>query len=154
MRILGVDPGAGGALALIDTALDILDLCDMPVVMIGQRRQISETWLADTLKAYEPDCAFIERVHALPKQGVASTFSFGVAYGMVRGVLAALGVPFHLITPGEWKRAFHLTNSKAESRLVAARLFPENASSFKRVRDDGRAEAALLALFGVQQARP
>lgn len=155
MRVLGVDPGAGGALALWDTDLVALTVCDMPTAMVpvgkAQRRQISEIWLADTLRLYEPDLAFIERVHALPKQGVTSSFTFGMAYGMVRGVLAALAVPTHLITPNEWKRSFRLGASKSEARLVAARMFPENAGSFIRVRDDGRAEAALLALFGAQQ---
>ena len=156
MRVLGVDPGAGGALALLDTDLAALAVCDMPTAMVAvgkaQRRQISEIWLASTLRLYEPDLAFIERVHALPKQGVTSSFTFGMAYGMVRGVLAALAVPTHLITPNEWKKSFRLGPDKNEARLIAARMFPANASSFTRVRDDGRAEAALLALFGSQQS--
>lgn len=156
MRVLGVDPGAGGALAMLDTDLAALVVCDMPVAVVRvgkqQRRQISEIWLADTLRLYQPDQAFIERVHALPKQGVTSSFSFGLAYGMVRGVLAGLGVPITLITPNEWKKSFRLGPDKNEARLVAARLFPANASFFTRVRDDGRAEAALLALFGANQS--
>src|SRR4249919_1260736 len=155
MRVLGVDPGAGGALAMLDTDLAALVVCDMPVAVVrvgkAQRRQISEIWLADTLKLYEPDQAFIERVHALPKQGVTSSFTFGMAYGMVRGVLAALSVPITLVTPQEWKRSFRLGPDKNEARIVAARLFPANAANFTRVRDDGRAEAALLALFGANQ---
>ena len=138
-----------------DTDLAALVVCDMPsaLVHVGkvQRRQISEVWLADTLRTYAPDCAWIERVHALPKQGVTSSFSFGLAYGLARGVLAALGVPVSLVTPNEWKRAFRLGSDKNEARLIAARMFPANAQSFLRVRDDGRAEAALLALFGAQQ---
>jgi crossover junction endodeoxyribonuclease RuvC len=155
MRVLGVDPGATGALAMWDTGVDALIVCDMPgaTVRVGkaQRRQVSETWLADIIKHYEPDTAWLERVHALPKQGVTSSFSFGLAYGIVRGVLAALGVPATLVTPQEWKRSFRLGPDKNEARLIAARLFPANASSFLRIRDDGRAEAALLALFGSQQ---
>ena len=157
MRVLGVDPGAGGALALLDTGLGALTVCDMPTAMVPAgkrmlRRQISEVWLADILRQYEPDCAFIERVHALPKQGVTSSFTFGMAYGLVRGALATLAVPTHLITPNEWKKSFRLGPDKNEARLVAARMFPANAASFIRVRDDGRAEAALLALFGSQQS--
>ena len=155
MRVLGVDPGAGGALAMLDTELEALVVCDMPTAMVrvgkAQRRQISETWVADALREYEPDCAYIERVHAMPKQGVTSSFAFGMAYGMVRGALAALRVPVTLVTPQEWKRSFHLGPDKNEVRLVAARLFPDNARDFTRVRDDGRAEAALLALFGAKE---
>jgi crossover junction endodeoxyribonuclease RuvC len=155
VRVLGVDPGAAGALAMIDTDLTALVVCDMPSTLIkigkGHRRQISEFWLADILRVYQPDCAWIERVHAMPKQGVTSSFAFGLSYGLARGVLAALGVSVTLVTPQEWKKSFRLGPDKNEARLVAARLFPENASCFTRAKDDGRAEAALLALFGANQ---
>jgi len=155
MRVLGVDPGVTGALAMLDTDLSALVVCDMPstLIKVGKthRRQLSEFWLADTLRVYAPDEAWIERVHALPKQGVASSFSFGLSYGLARGVLAALGVRVTLVTPNEWKRSFRLGPDKNEARLVASRLFPANAAYFTRARDDGRAEAALLALFGTQQ---
>ena len=158
MRVLGVDPGATGALAMWDTGLDALAVADIPSTLVrtgkSRRRQISETWLADILRSYQPDCAWIERVHALPGQGVTSSFSFGLAYGLVRGALAALQVPVTLITPNEWKRHFRLSSDKNEARLIAARLFPANAQQFVRVCDDGRAEAALLALFGSQQQKP
>jgi crossover junction endodeoxyribonuclease RuvC len=75
-----------------------------------------------------------------------------MAYGLVRGVLAALGVPVSLVTPNEWKRAFRLGPDKNEARLIAARLFPASAGRFARASDDGRAEAALLALFGANQS--
>ena len=153
--ILGVDPGAGGAIALYDPDLKAVLVSDMPVVLVrvgrSERRQINETVLAATIRLYAPDSAFIERVHALPGQGVTSSFSFGMAYGLVRGMLAALCVPVQLVTPQEWKRAFRLGPDKREARLVASRLFPDSAGRFARARDDGRAEAALLALFGAQE---
>lgn len=158
MRILGLDPGVTGALALLDTELSVLAIADMPsvVVTIGkktQRRTLSETWLAETIHQYEPDAAWLERVHALPGQGVTSSFSFGLAYGMARGALAAARVPLHLVTPQEWKRHFRLGASKNAARLIAARLFPHQSGLFARVKDDGRAEAALLALFGAQSLK-
>jgi crossover junction endodeoxyribonuclease RuvC len=138
-----------------DTDLSALVVCDMPsqTVRVGkaERRQISEAQLADTLRRYAPDAAWIERVHALPKQGVTSSFSFGLAYGLARGVLAALSIPVTLVTPNEWKRSFRIGPDKRQARLIASRLFPANAADFTRVKDDGRAEAALLALFGANQ---
>ena len=155
MRVLGVDPGAIGALAMLDTDLGALVVCDMPSTLIkigkGHRRQISEFWLADTLRVWQAETAVIERVHALPKQGVTSSFSFGLSYGLVRGVLAALGVSVQLVTPQEWKRSFRLGPDKNEARIIASRLFPQNAMCFTRAKDDGRAEAALLALFGANR---
>lgn len=140
---------------MLDTDLGALVVRDMPTALVKvgktQRRQISEIWLADLVREYGPDCAWIERVHALPKQGVTSSFSFGMAYGMVRGVLAAFGIPISLVTPQEWKRSFRLGPDKNEARLIAARMFPANAQTFARAKDDGRAEASLLALFGANQ---
>ena len=140
---------------MLDTELCALAVTDMPfaLVQIGKtkRRQLSETWLAEQLRVYQPDVAWIERVHSMPGQGSASSFSFGMSYGMARGVLAALQVPVSLVTPNEWKKHFRLGSDKNEARLIASRLFPASAMFFSRVKDDGRAEAALLALFGAQQ---
>jgi crossover junction endodeoxyribonuclease RuvC len=157
MHVLGIDPGATGALAMIDTDLGALVVIDMPSAVVRtskttQRRQVSESWLAAALATLDPDTAWIERVHALPKQGVTSSFNFGLSYGIARGVLAALAIPVTLVTPQEWKRHFRLGPDKNEARLIASRMFPANARDFTRVKDDGRAEAALLALFGSQQA--
>lgn len=156
MRVLGVDPGISGALALLDTGLgDELTVHDMPAVTLsrGARgrqkgREIMEALLWKIARDAAPDFAFVERVHAMPKQGVTSTFNFGVAYGLVRGVLAGCDCQVHLTPPTEWKRWFKLGNDKAQSRLLAARMFPAHAAKFSRVSDDGRAEAALLALYG------
>src|SRR5262252_10146830 len=119
MRVLGVDPGATGALALWDTDLDALAVVDMPIAVVQGRKQLSDQMLAAILAQWSPDCAYIERVHAMPKQGVTSSFSFGTAYGLVRGILAGMKVPYHLITPNEWKRNFRLGADKNEARLVA-----------------------------------
>lgn len=146
MRVLGIDAGAGGALALLDTDRNTLDVRDMPVVLVNRRAQVNENLLAEDIRMMSPDRAILERVHAMPKQGVTSTFSFGLSYGVVRGVLAGLEVPFTLIEPREWKRVFHLGADKGQARQIAARLYPQTAAMFARVKDHGRAEAALLAL--------
>jgi crossover junction endodeoxyribonuclease RuvC len=156
MRVLGVDPGAGGALAMYDTDLEALVIADMPTMPVRTgkttRRQISEGVLVATLRNWQPHEAYLERVHSMPGQGVTSAFTFGQSYGLIRGILTGLTIPWHLVTPQEWKRYFRLGPDKREARLIAARLLPANASSFARVKDDGRAEAALLALFGVKQS--
>jgi crossover junction endodeoxyribonuclease RuvC len=155
LRILGVDPGVSGALALLDTQTRVLSVTDMPSVNYTKnqrkRRNISESELVSMIDLWTPDAAFLELVHAMPKQGVVSVFTFGMAFGVVRGVLAALGVPTYLVTPNEWKKSLRLGSDKQEARLLAARLFPSDAAQFSRVCDADRAEAALLALFGCRE---
>jgi len=151
MNVLGVDPGATGAFALYESELDLLLVGDMPSGVVNGRRQVNEAALAGILRSFQPDVAWIERVHAMPKQGVTSAFSFGVSYGIVRGILVALKVPTNLVTPNEWKRHFRLGSSKDEARIIASRQFPELANRFDLKKDHGRAEAALIALFGAQQ---
>ena len=156
MRVLGVDPGVSGAIALLDTSLDVLLVRDMPRASTntkGTRREVVPIWLVDTLREWEPDVAYVERVHSMPKQGVASSFSFGESCGVIRGVLAALGIPTHRITPNEWKRTLRLNAEKSASRAMAANLFPACSGQFSRGIDDGRAEAALLAWFGSARER-
>lgn len=151
MRVLGVDPGVSGAMAMLDTAMGGLYMADMPAPRVKGRRQINEGALGELIRVIEPDFAWIERVHSMPKQGVTSSFSFGLSYGLVRGILAALEVPTQLVTPQEWKRMFRVGADKNEARIVACRIFPSAAGRFT---NDGRAEAALIALFGMQQLDP
>jgi crossover junction endodeoxyribonuclease RuvC len=156
-RVLGVDPGASGALALLDGDTKHLTLHDMPTITVqragargGKHHAISEAHLAQLVRELRPDVAWVERVHAMPRQGVSSSFAFGLSYGLIRGVLATVPVPVFLVTPNEWKREYRLGADKHQARVLAARMFPHNASEFSRIRDDGRAEAALLASFGLR----
>lgn len=146
--ILGIDPGASGALAFYfpDDASGRVAVHDMPFA-----GTVSGGGLGDLIRQYGPTEAIVELVAAMPGQGVSSTFKFGLAAGAVHGALGALGIPYHLVTPGKWKRRMGLTSDKDASRAMACRLFPRVASSFARKRDDGRAEAALLAYYRVHQ---
>jgi crossover junction endodeoxyribonuclease RuvC len=151
--VLGVDPGLTGALALIETSLDILLIRDMPVALsgTGTRREIVPSLLAKLIVDLDPEVVFVERVNALPKQGVSSVFTFGQGYGMIRGVLGALQIPTHLVAPGAWKRAVGLGADKTAARARVMALFPRDASFFQRVKDHDRAEAALLAWYGIHK---
>lgn len=156
VRVLGLDPGLTGAVAVWDTALDALIVRDMPVANKSgantTRREVVPEWLANIIREWSPDVAWIEQVSAMPKQGVSSVFSFGVSYGIARGVLGALQVNTHFVTPAEWKRALRLSSDKSAARALASRLFSANAPEFARKCDDGRAEAALLTHFGLSRS--
>lgn len=92
----------------------------------------------------------LEQVHAMPKQGVTSTFNFGVSFGYIKGVLEAYGIAYQEVTPQKWKKEFGLDGTKAKSIAVCRHLFPNvslRATEKCRVDHDGMAEALLLAEY-------
>jgi len=102
--------------------------------------------LVDLLSSWSPDLVVIEAVHSMPGQGVRSMFTFGRALGTVEGIVAALGVAAVSIPPHVWKRLMGVSKDKASGRAAAARLWPQHRDLFARVKDTGRAEAALIAV--------
>jgi crossover junction endodeoxyribonuclease RuvC len=97
--------------------------------------------------------AYVELVGARPGEGAVGAFAFGRSRGVVEGVLGALGVPVTFIAPTSWKRAVGLPagrdGAKDAARSEAIRRWPDQAGLFARVKDDGRAEAALIAVAGL-----
>ncbi len=76
-------------------------------------------------------------------------FNFGYVAGFAFGLVKAYDKQYTFITPQKWKKLVGLKGSdKGQSRALAAKLLPDYASEFKRVKDDGVAEAALLAYSG------
>jgi crossover junction endodeoxyribonuclease RuvC len=153
LKILGIDPGATGALALLDGET-LLDVLDMPVVEIvvskKNRKIVSPTLVAETIKTLAPDRIMLEKVGTRPGEGAVGAFSFGRSFGIVEGVIAALGVPMEYTYPAAWKRALGVPADKGGARNRAMALWPQAAKSFARVKDDGRAEACLIALFAAR----
>lgn len=139
MTYIGCDPGKSGALAVIEEGIAF-------VIPFDERGYI------DTLATCDPTQTIvcIEHVHAMPQQGVSSTFNFGMNFGWLQGVMMAFGIPFELVTPQKWKKEFSVTADKNTSIAVCKRLFP-NVSLKKTERctkdDDGKAEALLLAEY-------
>lgn len=143
--ILGIDPGASGAIAAVNAIGALEWVHDMP----HHDGVVSPSLVADLFHGPITFIeAWVEDVHSMPKQGVASSFKFGRAHGTVLGVLGGLRIPTHLITPAKWKRQMGVPADKKLARRKACELWPDNASLFARVKDDGRAEAALIAEYG------
>jgi crossover junction endodeoxyribonuclease RuvC len=153
--IIGIDPGAGGAIAILERGGRLVHVFDMPAVEVvtggKAKRRVSPEMLAAELRLYNVDgtVAYIEQVGAMPGQGVSSMFAFGEAFGLAKGVLAGLAIPVQSVTPGKWKKALQLNAGKDGARAKAAALWPEQAGEFRRVKDDGKAEAALIAYWGI-----
>jgi len=147
---IGIDPGLTGAVCIY-TYNDIVAVHDMPTAARGSRNAVMAAALADILREWDDAHAFVESVHSMPGQGVASSFNFGHGCGVIDGVLSALCITTTLVTPQRWKKAMGLGAEKGQARNRAMQLFPRHAKLFARAKDDGRAEAALLALYGWQQ---
>jgi crossover junction endodeoxyribonuclease RuvC len=156
-RVLGIDPGLDGGIAIIDQhgtaqawAMPTLEI----VVGKSKKRTIDTKSLRNLLYSCVPlDLVVLERVWASKGEGVSSAFSFGVGYGIVQGLLAAMDVKQEHPTPQSWQRVVlrgSTTKTKASSVLYAHRRY--NLDLLKtpkcRVPHDGMADAVCLAEFG------
>ncbi|MFP2873728.1 hypothetical protein ACLEIY_16040 [Acetobacter tropicalis] len=152
--IAAIDPGAGGAIAFLNWRHQIIEVLDMPIdyVKVGRttRRVINPALLAAHLRAHAPDHLFVENVSVRPGEGAVGAFAFGRGLGVIEGVCSALCIPMTKIRPQDWKRGMGCPADKGAARQRACELFPANAGIFSRVKDDGRAEAVMLGLFGIR----
>ncbi len=153
---LGIDPGLSGALAFYDPIANELGVFDMPTHEIktaGKKKRIIDMHsLAHLIDARRGDTrkALIEKVSAMPKQGVTSSFNFGFSAGCIQMAVVANMIPIELISPSTWKKNMGLSGDKMESRKMASQLMPKHAHHWPLAKHDGRAEAALLAYYSEQ----
>ena len=154
---IGIDPGAAGAIAVLDSKGALHAVFDMPAdaVKVGKtsRNRVSAAGVAAILGQFIGASAIIEAVNAMPGQGVSSSFAFGRALGIVEAACAAQEISVTLATPQQWKKATGCPTGKDGARARACQVFPADAERFRRVKDDGRAEAALIAWHGWKAAR-
>jgi len=151
MLIYGIDPGYTGAITLYWPKTGDIEVHDMPTLKNTKGKTVLD--MHGILQILEPEtddprAAWIEQVAAMRGQGVSSMFRFGEQFGALQMALAATKTPMHMVTPQKWKKHFGLTRDKGVARGLAMQRFPEAADTFQRVKDDGRAEATLIALYG------
>ena len=147
MRMAGIDPGKSGAIAFLPGDL----IFDMPVMQWGKRETVDGVALADLFREHCPDHVFIERVNSMPKQGVASSFAFGQSFGIAIGVVAALQIAHTFVTPQQWKKDMRVSSEKNAARARASQLMPALSHNWPLVKHHGRAEAALIASYGMKR---
>lgn len=150
--IVGIDPGAAGAIAWLTDDGQMVRVEDLPIAHIQAgkkiRRRLLPTVLAEMLRNDRPVAAYVEQVGVRPGEGSVGAFSLGTNAGQIEGVLAGLRIPYTLIRPQIWKKHFALTQDKELSRERALRLWPHHAGRFQFKKNSDRAEAALIALYG------
>lgn len=155
--VIGVDPGLSGAIAILSRpAPPEPVVLDMPVIAHSKggfvKNAVDVAALAESLRPYSvvATCvAYIERVHAFPDQGTGSMFSLGMSFWGVAGVFAGLGIPFHLVEPKEWKGYYRLEKDKELAIKRALQYYP--VMNLQRKKDHGRAEALLIARYGLMK---
>lgn len=160
--IIGIDPGLDGAVAVLGYSDDRPGfdgapiLFDTPTLTVrgakGNKREYNLHEMAKFLRQFTavPSRVFIEKVHSMPGQGVRSMFSMGYGAGAWAGILAALDFSYSYITPQRWKGVLldGMGHDKDAGRLRAIQLFPAQSDLFARKKDDGRADAILIAEYG------
>ncbi len=155
MKVVGIDPGLKGGIAFYDG--ETLVVYPTPLVVEhfikkgkkATRNLMNLEQLQTYFREHKPTIGFLEKVTARPGQGVTSMFRFGMNFGEFRSALTFSGIPFAEIRPQVWKAEFKLNAEKNASLELARELFPDNApKDFKLKKQDGMAEASLIAKFG------
>ena len=153
MKIIGIDPGLSGAIAILEKN-KVLSLFEMPVMAEGKKnkRQLNSAQLVkllkDNISKDEEVCVVVEQVNAMPGQGVTSMFNFGQTFGAIKGICAALGLPIFFVRPSKWKKHFELINSsKDSSRTKAIEMYPSLSDNLAKKKDEKKYYSILIAIF-------
>ena len=155
MLIIGIDPGISGAICFFENG-EIKDVIDMPSMAEGKKnkKQINGSQLFNELEIRVKDlqkkniAVVVERVSAMPGQGVTSMFNFGQSYGVIKGICSAMQLPIYFISPSKWKKYYNLIKtSKDASRAKVIEIFPYISSKLQKKKDSNKAEAILIASF-------
>ena len=170
LRMLGIDPGSASPSGAVYQALqgsrgNIIHAFDVP--MTGEKGEsdwrVDVMALVDIIQTWGISHATIEKVWAMPSRpddvtgerrgmGVASAFKFGVAFGDLRTTVRCCGFEPRFVVPTKWKKFYGLKGpDKEDSRQLALELFPQAAQWLERKKDEGRAEAMLIARYGVHE---
>tara|TARA_Y100000816_G_C26062934_1_gene558334 strand:+ start:726 stop:1223 length:498 start_codon:yes stop_codon:yes gene_type:complete len=153
MKIIGIDPGLSGAIAILENNL-VLNIFEIPVMSEGKKnkRQLNSALLVNLLKENinndEEVVVVVEQVNAMPGQGVTSMFNFGQTFGAIKGICAALELPIYFVRPSKWKKHFELINSsKDASRTKAIEMYPKLSNQLSKKKDVNKSDAILIARF-------
>jgi crossover junction endodeoxyribonuclease RuvC len=145
--IIGIDPGTSGAYSVLDQkTLDLIEWGEIPTGIIGEKTKIIDAnALREILEPFsERSVAVVEKVSAMPGQGVVSMFSFGRSLGTIEGILAGLKIPVLYITPQKWKKEQGLiSKNKDASRILVNQMYPK--TPFRLKKDNGITDAILIA---------
>lgn len=163
MRIIGIDPGFAGGVAILTNpgGYWIATAYPMPTIVRKDGKKTRTSMDIPALRALLAlpglSAAYIEHAQPMPKQGVVSVFNFGRGFGVIEGVLGALKIPYTVVKPRDWQRevlsGVAAKGTKKASIETAKRLFP--ATSLRptdkcKVDSHGIADAVMIGVHGVR----
>ncbi len=155
MLIIGIDPGISGSICFLEDGI-IKDVLEMPTMTEGKKnkKQVNGSQIFNEIsfriKTYEKKNikVVIEKVSAMPGQGVTSMFNFGQSFGILKGICSAMQLPIYFVRPAKWKKYFNLINSEKDaSRTRAIEIFPYFSSNLSKKKDSNKADAILIASY-------
>jgi len=153
--IAGVDPGFTGGIVKLDPIDHTIEIADTPVFEIKtgakKRRVLDHVGIANILDDERIVHLYLEEVNAMPGQGVVSMFNFGKSAGTIIGVCGGLRIPMTQVRPAKWKSDLRVPAEKNAARYRASEYFPQCSKAWTKAKDDGRAEATLIAFYGFCQ---
>jgi crossover junction endodeoxyribonuclease RuvC len=142
--LAAIDPGKTGAIALLSADGVLVDVVDMPTMSVRGKDRVNAIAVADLFVERQVKACVIEGVHPFKDGSQTAMFYFGYGAGVLEGVAAGAGVPCQIIPAATWKKRAGVPADKGAARQMASRLWPGAAAKFKLVKNDGRADAALL----------
>jgi crossover junction endodeoxyribonuclease RuvC len=146
-RIIGLDPGLSGGLALLSP--DGLLVERMPIVgASGSKKRIDIAAFMALLKAWEPDTVWIEEPMAVARQSSLSHLTTGRNWGLLVGIIMAKEYRLNTVRPNVWKTTLRCPSDKVMARARATEIFPAHSHCWAKKCEDGCAEAALIAYYG------
>ena len=147
MRIIGIDPGLSGAIAILEHK-KVLNIFDMPVMSEGKKNNkplnsaLLVSLLRENIVKDQEAVVVVEQVNAMPGQGVTSMFNFGQTFGAIKGISATLKIPIFFVRPSKWKKHFELINSsKDASRTKVIEMYPSFAEKLSKKKDVNKSDA-------------
>lgn len=147
MIVCGIDPGLTGGITFIHG--DEVAAYRTPVAKVANKKILNLVRIVDYLILYQPEVVYIEKQQAMPNQGVSSTFKTGLNYGLYLGLFVALGIKYVEVSPRKWKKDLKVSSDKDLARAKADYLLPQASHCWELKCEDGVAESALIAYWGL-----
>lgn len=170
MRIVSIDPGISGGLAVLEhdpsaplpRVIEVDLMPTLPRKKDGTGEKLNQAGLAAWLDRVQPTIVVLEHVTGMRNRrgakacntckrpfgpGSSGLVNFGIGYGVLIGVAAKY--PQIYVSPSQWKKRLSVPSSsdnKDAARTIALQLFPYLAEQLKRKKDVGAAEAVLIGL--------